>query len=138
MTVRIKPNRMPKSGLVKNARNASKALEPINGFTPSVIKFRPMKSTPKPMQISPIGFADLRLINISRIIPMTSATGARVSVSNSQRNQFVPASMSDRRIICAVTVVPILAPITMDTACLRFRTPAPISATVRTMVAVEL
>ena len=40
--------------------------------------------------------------------------------------------------ICAVTVVPILAPMTMDTACFRFSTPAPIRATVRTMVAVEL
>ena len=47
-------------------------------------------------------------------------------------------SISISRIICAVTVVPMLAPITILTACLRLRIPAPISPTVRTIVAVEL
>ena len=71
-------------------------------------------------------------------MPATKAMGAKVSVSNSHSRKLPSDSMELSRMIWAVTVVPMLAPMTMDTACFRFSTPAPIRATVSTMVAVEL
>ena len=71
-------------------------------------------------------------------MPATSATGARVSGLKNSRIILPEESMSMSLIICAVMVVPILAPITMLTACLRSRIPALIKPTVNTIVAVEL
>ena len=122
----------------RNTRKDSKTLVPIKGLTPSVIRFRPTNRTPKPMAISAMGLEDLVLMNISSTMPMTKAIGARVSVSKSHSRKLPSDSTLPRRISWAVTVVPMFAPITMDTACFRFSTPAPISATVSTMVAVEL
>ena len=88
ITVRTKPNRMPKTGFCRKVRKDSNTLVPIKGLTPSVIRFRPINRTPKPIQMSPMGFAVFFLINISRTIPMMSAMGAKVSVSNSHRNRL--------------------------------------------------
>ena len=75
---------------------------------------------------------------MNRIMPAISARGARVSGLKNTRTELPLVSRSIRRMICAVTVVPMLAPSTMLTAWRRFRIPAPIRPTVSTMVAVEL
>ena len=107
------------------------------GSTEEVIDISPVKRIPKPMKISPRGLEFFFFTNIIRIIPTTSAIGARVEGLKNSRIALPDESISIRRIICAVTVVPIFAPRTIHTACLRFKTPAVISPTVITIVAVD-
>ena len=61
-----------------------------------------------------IDFTSLR--NINRKIPAISAMGASVSGLKKTRMEPPDVSISIRRMICAVTVVPMLAPITILTA----------------------
>ena len=114
------------------------ASDSAKGSTAAVIFRSPEKSIPKPTAISPGVLLLGDFTNIIRIIPTTSATGARVSGLKNSRIILPEESISISRIICAVIVVPILAPITILTACFRFSIPALINPTVKTIVAVEL
>ena len=140
ITVSTRPAKIPRTGL--SPRPASRSIKAglsAKPFTAPVIFIKPTNRIPKPMQISPASLLFLLLTNIIRIIPAKRATGAKVSVSKSHNSQFWPSlSTKAKVVIQAVIVVPILAPITMETACRKVRTPAPIRATARTMVAVEL
>ena len=69
---------------------------------------------------------------------MMAASGASVVGLKRSTNEPPVESISIKRMICAVTVVPMLAPRTMLTDCFRSRMPAPIRPTVKTIVAVEL
>ena len=93
---------------------------------------------PKPIKIMPMFFVLPFLMNMMRMIPAISASGARVEGLKNSSRTLPPASISIRRMIWAVTVVPMFAPMTMLTACRRFKMPAPMRPTVRTIVAVEL
>ena len=124
--------------LEKLAYTSIKTGEFAKPFTAPVMFIRPMNKIPKPMEISPIVFAFLVLTNIISTIPKNRAIGANVSVSNSHRKKLPPPYIKARLVIQAVMVVPIFAPITMETACFRVNTPAPINATAKTIVAVEL
>ena len=140
ITVSTRPARMPMMGLSpRPASSSRKAGLFAKPFTAPVMFIRPTNRIPKPMQISPTVLVLLLLMNMISTIPMNSAMGANVSVSKSHSSQLSPLdSRKARVVIQAVMVVPMLAPMTMDTACFRFSTPAPIRATARTMVAVEL
>ena len=139
MTVITTPATMPKIGvwekLARKSRNTGLLEKP---FTAPVMFIKPTNRIPKPMQISPTVLVLLDLMNITKMMPINNAIGARVSVSNSHSSQLSPASRKARFVSHAVMVVPMLAPRTMETACFNVRTPAPIKATARTMVAVEL
>ena len=117
--------------------NTGESLKP---FTAPVMLIRPTNRMPKPIQISPTTLLRLDLTNMIRMIPISSAMGASVSVSNSHRTRLSPSPppIKARLVIQAVIVVPMLAPITIETACFRVNAPAPSNATARTMVAVEL
>ena len=98
---------------------------------------RPENSTPKPMKISPTPRVPRFLMNVMRITPAIRAIGASEEGFSSSSRALPEESMSISRMIWAVTVVPMLAPITMLTACRRLRMPAAIRPTVSTMVALE-
>ena len=68
------------------------------------------------MQISPMVLEFLLLTNMTRIMPAIKAMGASLSVLNSHRNKLSSDWIEPSRMICAVTVVPMFAPMTMDTA----------------------
>ena len=102
-----------------------------------VIVIMPVKRMPKPMQISPGPLTLLFLTNMTRMMPTISAAGARVEGLNISSTMLPPDSMSMRRMICAVTVVPMFAPMTMLMAWRRVSMPAASRPTVRTMVAEE-
>ena len=99
---------------------------------------RPTKSVPNPIRIVPTVCAALELTNIIRIIPITSAIGAKLSDLKKDRKLVDPALTSINLIICAVIVVPTFAPSTIPIDCLNVRNPAPTRPTVSTMAAVEL
>ncbi len=90
---------MPKMGFARKETKAVKASVPISGSTPSVISFRPMNSTPKPMQMSPMVLEFLLLTNMARTMPATSAMGASLSVLNSHRSRLPSDWMEPSRII---------------------------------------
>ena len=98
----------------------------------------PTNSVPKPMSMVPAVVADLDPINIIRIMPAISAIGARLSDLKKYRMLDDPALTSISLIICAVIVVPTLAPSTIPIDCLNVRKPAPTRPTVSTIAAVEL
>jgi len=81
----------------------------------------PRKSTPKPRNTCPICLAVLDLPTKVRVKPMAIVGNAR--------------SVSLRDTICAVTVVPILAPRITPAAWLRFISPALTKPTTMTVVA---
>ena len=139
ITVSTKPARIPKIGVSEKLASTSiNAGEFAKPFTAPVIFIRPMNRIPKPIEMSPMVLAFLVLINMMSTMPRNSAIGANVSVSKNHSSQLPPPSIKARLVIQAVTVVPIFAPITIATACFSVNTPAPISATARTIVAVEL
>ena len=139
MTVKISPVKIPKIGMsLKYESTLINTSESASGSTADVIDIKPVNNTPKPSAMVPAFFVCSFLINIISTIPIINAIGASVSGLKKLRMDPSDDSISIKRIICAVTVVPILAPKTILTACLRFRTPAPIRPTVRTIVAVEL
>ena len=84
----------------------------------------PVNSIPKPMMISPICLTRLFLIKRYMIAPTNSMSGAKVVILNA--------------VICAVTVVPILAPMITPTACIRLMSPAFTKPITITSVADEL
>ena len=139
ITVRIRPVKIPITGIsLKYDKTLANAGDEDNGSTASVIDIRPMKRIPKPIAIIPGVFNDSFFTNMIKMIPKISATGAKKSGLKNARIEPLPDSISIKRIICAVTVVPMLAPITILTACFKFKIPAPIKPTVNTIVAVEL
>ena len=72
-----------------------------------------MKRMPKPTQISPGPLTLLFLMNMTRMMPMMSARGARVEGLKNSSTMLPPDSMSMSRMIWAVMVVPMFAPMTM-------------------------
>ena len=114
-----------------------KVCDSARGATAFVMVIMPVKRMPKPTQISPGPLTLLFLINMTRMMPIMSAAGARVEGLKISRTMLPPDSKSMRRMIWAVTVVPMLAPMTMLMACLSVRIPAARRPTVRTMVAEE-
>ena len=88
------------------------------------IVLRPIKSRPKPMIIIPADCSFLLLENIFKIVPKNTAIGA--------------ISEKLKAIIRLVTVVPMLAPITMPTAPDSDSIPALTRDTAVTVVAQEL
>ena len=106
--------------------------------TDALMFIRPTNRIPNPMKIVPVFLALLVLTNMIRMIPMISASGARLSDLKKYRKLEVPALTSIRRMIWAVMLVPTLAPSTIPTDCRKVRKPAPTRPTVRTIVAVEL
>ena len=69
---------------------------------------------------------------------MIAAIGASVEGLKIFNQEEASPSISSSRMICAVTVVPTLAPRMIPIDCLSERMPAPTRPEVRTMVAVEL
>ena len=92
------------------------------------INVRPINSTPKPTRISPTCFFLLFLQNSVMIAPTPTRAGAKNSGFS-----ISPHSLMDT--IQLVTVVPILAPMIMPTACPRFIIPAFTKPTTITVVA---
>ena len=121
----------------KRVSRSMKVWDSARGATAFVIVIMPVNSMPKPMQISPGPLTLLFLMNMTRIMPIMSAAGARVEGLKISRTMLPPDSMSMRRMIWAVIVVPMLAPMTMLMACLSVSMPAARRPTVRTMVAEE-
>ena len=109
-----------------------------SGATALVMEINPVKRMPKPRKISPKVLLLPRLMNIIRIMPTMAASGASVVGLNNSIRTFPLEFRSIKRMICAVMVVPILAPKTILTDCFRLRIPAAIRPTVSTIVAVEL
>ena len=139
MTVISRPTPIARIGLSLNlCMRSMKASDSARGSTAEVIFKSPENSTPNPMAISPGVLLFGVFMNIKSMIPTTVASGANVSGLKNSSIILPEESISISLMICAVIVVPMLAPITMLTACLRFRIPALIRPTVRTIVAVEL
>ena len=93
---------------------------------------------PKPMSIMPMPFVFWLLTNLRNIMPQSTASGASVEGLNISMNAAPLEFISIRRIICAVTVVPMFAPMTMLMDWRRLSIPALKRPTVSTIVAVEL
>ena len=89
------------------------------------------------MAILPTDLAFLKKLPIIRMMPRIKARGARVEGCKKRRNEVPEASMSSRRMIWPVTVVPTFAPTIMPRDWRRVRIPALTRPAVITMVAVE-
>ena len=97
----------------------------------------PLNRMPKPMAMLPM-FLELRkLTNMISTMPITRATGASVLGRNSCSQTAAEESMSSRRMIWPVTVVPTLAPTTTPSDWCSDNIPAATRPEVMTMVAVE-
>ena len=107
-------------------------------LTAEVIFRRPENRIPNPMAMLPICLALRTRFSIPMIItiPMIRAMGASEEGWKIW-SQEPPASISSRRMIWPVTVVPTLAPMMMPSDWRRVRRPAPTRPDVMTMVAVE-
>ena len=117
ITVSTRPVTIPSIGRsLKYPIAFTKVSDSASGSTAAVIDIRPVNSTPKPRQIVPTFLDPPRLMNITRIMPRISAIGASVSGLKNVRMELPELSISISRIICAVAVVPMLAPMTILTA----------------------
>ena len=90
------------------------------------------------MAMLPMDLAFLKKLPMMSTMPMMRAMGANVEGWKKRRMLVPEASMSNRRMIWPVTVVPTLAPMMMPRLWCRVRMPAPTRPAVMTMVAVEL
>ena len=99
---------------------------------------KPVKRMAKPIATLPAisDLFDFRIM-ITKM-PMIAAIGASVEGLKIFNQEEASPSISSSRMICAVTVVPTLAPRMIPIDCLSERMPAPTRPEVRTMVAVEL
>ena len=92
---------------------------------------------PKPTAMLPIDLAFLIKWPMIRMMPMMSAIGARVEGWKNLSHAVPEESMSKRRMICPVTVVPTFAPTMMPSDWRSVRMPAPTRPEVMTIVAVD-
>lgn len=130
---------MPSIGTSENfCKTSVNAWDSDSGDTASVIPIRPVNSMPKPMSIMPMPFVFWLLTNLRNIMPQSTASGDSVEGLNISMNAAPLEFISIRRIICAVTVVPMFAPMTMLMDWRRLSIPALKRPTVSTIVAVEL
>ena len=82
-------------------------------LTAPVMLSRPENRMPKPMAMLPTDRAFLKKLPMMSTMPMMRAMGARVEGWKKRRTLVPEASMSSRRMIWPVTVVPTLAPMMM-------------------------
>ena len=114
MTVTAMPTMISSTGISENCVSRfTKVSDSARGATALVMVIMPVNSTPKPTHISPGPLTLLRFTNMTSMMPIMSAAGARVEGLNISSTTFPPDSISMSLMICAVIVVPILAPITM-------------------------
>ena len=133
------PTRKPSTGVsAMRIKRFAKVSDSDSGATAAVMLSSPVNRMPKPIATLPM-MSDLLecRVMITRI-PMIAATGARVEGLKIFSHEEASPSMSSRRMICPVTVVPTFAPRMMPMDCLSERIPAPTRPEVRTIVAVEL
>ena len=134
----IKPMPYPKIGLFdKCTNNISKTPLLFNSLTPLVIFINPVNKIPKPINIVPVLSDLLFVTNIIKIIPIINASGASVEGLKNCSQAVDEESISIKRIICPVTVVPIFAPTTTPNDCLKVKRFAATSPDVITIVAVD-
>ena len=114
MTVTAMPTMISSTGISENCVSRfTKVSDSARGATAFVIVIMPVKRMPKPTQISPGPLTLLFLMNMTRMMPMMSARGARVEGLKNSSTMLPPDSMSMSRMIWAVMVVPMFAPMTM-------------------------
>ncbi len=123
IVVSTKPTRTAKKGFFNEPSIDISWAESLIPAMASFIMVIPRNSVPKPNTTSPTFFTVSFLKNIIITTPIITKIGATESKS--------------RETICAVTVVPILAPIITPTACIRFISPELTKLTTITVVALE-
>ena len=104
--------------------------------TAPVMLSRPLNNMPKPIAMLPMFLEFRKLTNMISTMPITRATGASVLGRNSCSQTAAELSMSSRRMIWPVTVVPTLAPMMTPRDWCRDKMPAATRPEVMTMVAV--
>ena len=129
----------PRTGLLPRPENRfSMRPDWARLFTAPVMFSRPENRMPKPMAILPMDLEFLKNWPMMSTMPKIRAMGAKVEGWKKRRMSAPEASISKRRMIWPVTVVPTLAPMMMPRLWCRVKMPAPTRPAVMTMVAVEL
>ena len=117
------PTAMPSRGLENLVIRSTKAWESRRGIMEELIISMPINSTPRPAMIWPMWWALGILTKTTMATPMKAKRGARAPTS--------------RAISCPVIVVPILAPMMIQTAWFRVIIPELTKPTTMTVVAEE-
>ena len=140
IAVTIAPTSTPNMGFCRVAKTCANSGTAASGFTAASIVNIPVKRTEKPSIMVPISLYFAFLPAIRKMMPTTAMIGARVVGLSRLMKKFAFALLSKSPIlkICAVTVVPIFAPIITPIQERSFKIPALTSPTTITVVAEEL
>ena len=137
MAVSTSPIKIPSNGLLKDVNRFWKLSDSLSGAnTPSMV-FIPRKRIPRPTRILAISRFLLLFVNSMINAPIHIRIGANDDGFKSLRRILVSAR-SPRRRICAVAVLPMLAPNTTGIACPSFMMPAFTKPMSMMVVAAEL
>ena len=132
--VRTAPAIIPSTGLENMVRMLVNSGTSANGFTAFDMVSIPNIRTANPSKIPPISCFFSSLVNIRRMIPISAKIGQK-DVGFKNCKTILLLSMPDRLTIQDVTVVPILAPMMIPTACDSFIIPEFTNPTTMTVVA---
>ena len=132
------PTRIPSRGLEKATNSSRKAGSSWRPETAFSMVFMPMNRRPSPSRIWPtICLRLLPLRNMKSTMPTAASRGPRIE-GLSRAKKTLSDEMSPSRRSCAVTVVPMLAPMIIPTVWGSFMMPALTKPTHITVVAAEL
>ena len=131
------PTSTPSTGLEIAANRSANCGRSASGATAPSMTDMPMNRIPKPVKISAISRVRRFFAIIIMITPTSTMIYARFFGLSRSMNRLPLPSPPDRRRICAVIVVPILAPRITPTDCLSVMIPAFTKPTTITVVADE-
>ena len=115
IAVKTRPIRIPRSGLLKEMNRFWNASDSFKGANTASIVFIPRNKIPRPTKIPAISLCFFLWANRMIKAPIPIRTGAKEEGFNNLRIN-ISSPRSPRRKICAVAVLPTLAPNTTGIA----------------------